>query len=368
VCILDQQFRHLTRSNQMKRALSSLTVLLVALSSPAFAAGANSADPTQAAKEFVRHGTVEYSKQHWDAARADFLKAWELKQHYAIAANLGDVEMKLGLYRDAAEHWKYALANLPAEHAEKRADAEASLKECRSHLSAVRLAVSVAGAAVTLDGHEVPPEALSDELLVEPGPHKLEAQKAGYLVSAHEFTASAGESREVGLDLVPEPPPSDRAAVHPSTGTAPAAPTPDEGSAHSSARVWVLVGGGAATVSAAGVGTYFSLHQSSLASDGKQLQTELDQDSPTLAASNSECAPMASMRPAACDKLAQNLSARTSASNAATVSWVAAGALGAATIVTYLLWPAQNDAPSQGKVALAPWLVGAKGGSMSVEF
>ena len=157
----------------MKFPKYPVILLLLFGSHSAIAGSSSQDDATQAAKEFVRQGTAEYTKQHWEAARVSFLKAWELKQHYAIAANLGDVELKLGRYREAAEHLKYTLANLPPERAEKRADAEASLKECRAHLSAVRVSVSVVGAVVKLDGQDVPPGALSDELLLEPGPTSL---------------------------------------------------------------------------------------------------------------------------------------------------------------------------------------------------
>src|SRR5450432_3751077 len=100
----------------MKRPIFRVIIILGLIS---HAAGATASDPTLAAKELVRQGSAEYSKQHWEAARASFQKAWELKRHYAIAANLADVELKLGRYREAAEHLEYALANLPPEHADR---------------------------------------------------------------------------------------------------------------------------------------------------------------------------------------------------------------------------------------------------------
>ena len=43
-------------------------------------------------------------KKDWTAAHAAFLEAWKLNEHYQIAANLGSMEIKLGRFRDAAEH------------------------------------------------------------------------------------------------------------------------------------------------------------------------------------------------------------------------------------------------------------------------
>jgi tetratricopeptide (TPR) repeat protein len=352
----------------MKRLRLPIAILLLGLSSPAVAAGMGTQDSTQAVKELVRQGTAEYTKQHWEAARAAFLKAWELKQHYAIAANLGDVELKLGRYREAAEHIKYALANLPPEHAERRSDAEASLKECRAHLSAVRVSVSVTGTTVRLDGQEVPQEVLADELLLDPGPHKLEGEKAGYLVSSRDFLAAAGESREVRLDLSPQPPPADVSELGVGTANKPAE---NMSEAHSSRPAWILISGGAATVVAAGLGTYFSLHASSLASDSKQISAQIDQESTATAiGTNSQCATNAAMRPEACDRLMQNNSQRTHTLNAATASWVASGVLGVATVVAYLVWPTRSGdtTPKSARVVIAPWLADARGGMMQLSF
>jgi hypothetical protein len=355
----------------MKRPVFRV-ILLLALISPA--AGATASDPTQAAKELVRQGSAEYSKQHWEAARALFLKAWELKRHYAIAANLADVELKLGRYREAAEHLEYALANLPPEHADRRADAEASLKECRAHLSTVHVSVSVAGAAVRLDGRELASEVLSDEILLDPGPHKLEAEKSGYLISSREFTATAGEAREIRLELVPQPPPSNIGPVATSR-VAPVVPTAHNSASssvdHGSPRTWVFVGGSAATVVAAGLGVFFTLRESSLKSDSNKLQTQVSAEgSPALVATNSECAAGAPMRPAACDQLVQTNDKQTSAGVAANASWIAAGVLGVATVATYLLWPTDREDSRRkaGRFTVAPWLIGPRGGALQLDF
>ena len=100
-----------------------VALLAFALCRPAGADSVSEEDKAAAVKELVKQGTAEYMKKNWEAARVDFLKAWELKQHYAIAGSLAQIEMKLGRYQDAAEHLKYAIANLPPDHADKRAEA-----------------------------------------------------------------------------------------------------------------------------------------------------------------------------------------------------------------------------------------------------
>src|ERR1700742_4017684 len=96
-----------------------------------------------AIKELMRTGIGEYRKNHLEAARTAFASAWELRHHTAIAASLADVEMKLGRFRDAAEHWQYYLASSPPD----RAEAEAQLAECSKHVG--RIDVTVEPAAAT---------------------------------------------------------------------------------------------------------------------------------------------------------------------------------------------------------------------------
>lgn len=351
----------------MRTALLPAALLLAfSLSAPAIAAEGVSPDDNRAVKELVKQGTSEYTKQNWEAARVAFAKAWDMKQHYAIAANLGEVELKLKMYRAAAEHLKFAIANVPPEHGEKRKIAEASLVECRAHLSTVRVSVNVLEATVRLDGHEI---AYSDqsELLIDPGPHKLTAEKAGYLVAARAFSASAGESREVRLDLTPQPPAADAPDLnaHAQPQAAPPLRKADEDESHSDGRVWILVGGGAATAIAAGLGTYFTVHGSSLADRTSALQDEIARSSPSD--DPNQCA--AAMPPGACAALVHNLDERQSNSNARNAAWVTAGALGVATVVTYLVWPTGSAQPkNSGRVLVAPMLAGARGGVLQISF
>src|SRR4051812_35204786 len=55
-----------------------------------------------------------------DTARAYTLlvKAWSLKRHFQVAANLGLTELDLGKHRDAAEHLAYFLREATSVSAE----------------------------------------------------------------------------------------------------------------------------------------------------------------------------------------------------------------------------------------------------------
>jgi hypothetical protein len=347
--------------------LLALTLVLLLLA-PATRA-ASPADSAPGVPELLKQGSAEYAQHHWEAARLAFLQAWELNPHYAIAGSLADVELKLGRYRDAAEHLKYALANLPPEHPEKRAEAEASLTECRAHLTAVRVLVSGILVLVKLDDQALPVQSLRDEILLDPGPHKLVAEQRGYLTAKREFNAVAGESMEFRFDLVPLPIGSDAESGR--SAHLAARETQVKAPAHTPARTWVLVGGGAATVLAAGLGTYFTIRYFALKSESETTLAQVQaQGSPALAAKGSECLPGTPMRPTACDHLRRTVDARVTAGNVADVSLITAGALGVATLATYLLWPTAHDGTVQKHtgMSITPWLTGARGGALQVDF
>jgi len=159
-------------------------------------------DPAIAeARSWVKVATAEYARANWQAALEAYSKAWNAKQHFTIAANLADVEYRLGKYRDAATHLQFFIAHLPPEYANQRAGAEQRLEQCKSHLIGVRVTVNVPGATVLLDGVELGRAPLPEEIWLEPGSHSLEAQSLGYTGARRDFSASLGESREVSLAL-----------------------------------------------------------------------------------------------------------------------------------------------------------------------
>lgn len=83
-------------------------------------------------------------------AHAELLKAWELKRHWQIAANLGEVELRLGKLREAAEHLEYFLREAKDVQAEEIQRAEEMLREARRRIEAEQRASEAApGPALT---------------------------------------------------------------------------------------------------------------------------------------------------------------------------------------------------------------------------
>src|SRR5512142_1807079 len=110
----------------------------------------------QKVREFVSAAALAYSKSDWGAAREAYLQAWQLSPHPLIAANLGDVEVKLDLCTEAAAHLQYFLDNVPTgTAAEKLSNAKEQFAACRARVTSVIISTNVTGSAVTIDSQAV---------------------------------------------------------------------------------------------------------------------------------------------------------------------------------------------------------------------
>jgi hypothetical protein len=159
------------------------------------ASGRASADDAMAdtARELFMKGARAAEQQKWDQCRAALLAALAVKPHPQVAGNLGGCELKLKLYRDAAEHLAYSLRELkPDAPPERRVNGEAALREAQAKVEAIRLSVNVSGAEVRVDGRVVGRAPFLDPVFVEPGAHTIEALQDGFPAVRVTVEAKAG--------------------------------------------------------------------------------------------------------------------------------------------------------------------------------
>lgn len=195
----------------MKNILALCFVTTLALGSRAVHAG----DPTESSAEahaltaragtLYDEGVVLYKKGQWADAHASFLAAWGIHKHWQIAANLANVELKLGKPRDAAEHAAYYLRNAPGD---RRARAQALLDKVTAEVGKLKVRVSVQGADITVDGRPIGVAPLADEVFVDPGKHSIEARLGDYEAGRAEVEVARGASKEVMITLVKKAVPS----------------------------------------------------------------------------------------------------------------------------------------------------------------
>jgi len=320
---------------------------------PVFAPAAEqplSAESQQQIRSLVNESAAASAKNDWEAAHSALLKAWDIKPLPMIAANLGYVEIKMSRYREAAEHLRFFIDKAPADHPERRADAEQQLTECRKHVAVIQVIADLDGVQVTMDGSEIGQTPLPNQLIVDPGAHTIEVTRLGYQSESRSISLEAGDDTALRFTLVAEPgvaiqsaPAVQALAVQPLVAERPGIQP----------RTWALIGGSAATAVSLGIGIGYRLRANRFESDANSTTAKLG--------SSLACADPTGDAQTLCPQLKSTLRQQDTAVNVSTGCFVAAGVLGVATAVTYLWWPKRKPKPSQpmkSELGVAPLTLG----------
>lgn len=320
------------------RTFAISLVLATALlgAGPAFA----QEDAADAATLF-KQGKELYGEGKYQEAYEAYNKAWELQQGFDIAGNLGNVEMKLGKYSDAAVHLRYVIANLPPSYDPERRDAVLSrtkelLNEALTHVALVTVAIEPEGASVSVDGKEIGTTPLADELVLSKGEHKLVAKLDGHETLEHTIDAKGGSKETLRMSL--------KAA---GSGDVPKKPG-EEGadSADDGPSIPIVIVGAVLGLGAVGAGIGLHVAAGGKASDREDLAASLSDQSACGAA-----AP-----PPECQEISDLTDDESTFSAAGTALLIGGGVIVAATIV-YLVWPRGGDdeEPEEAALQLLPW-------------
>lgn len=310
----------------------------------------------ESAREWMKQGAAYYSQGEWELARRAFLRAWESKRHYAISANLAEVELKLARYREAALHLSFALVHLPPDRFDERNLAREELAECGRHLVSLRVTSNVENALLKLDGEEYGRTPLKTMVWVEPGWHSLVLMHPGYRTRTTEFSRGPGELVVLGLELE-QLTLARRRLV--STGRPQSASSPPrDSSSGPEPRTWVLLGGGALTMFAAGAGVGYSFKSAAAHDTANELHT-------MLVGQGASCAPPSTTYGAQCASLRAKNGEWRDSRVIAGAFFGAAGGLGLATVVTMLLLPGSHARqPSSADLMILPALARGQFGAV----
>jgi hypothetical protein len=329
----------------MRRCLIAGLLLLIA-------ATAGAQTPADAADAYFREGNSLYKEQRWAEARSAYESAWRLKKAHDVAANLAYAEMKLGRWRDAAEHLSFAVKNWPPTgKADKRDYAVERFQIAKQEVGTLAIQVEPPRAEVLVDGVVVGQSPLGDEVFVEPGSHTVEAKRAGYQDAKQLVQAAKGSAQTVTLALAAAPPPPP-----PSTGTVPVPRPPPwrPGPA-------LIIPAGALAAGGIAIGAGLTVAANGKASDVRAMQGNLKQGGNAY-----PCAGASGTTATTCSKLRDTATAQQTLSDGAFASFVTGGAfalvaagLGIWTTVT------PRDAGPKSALSVAP-VVGAGAGGVVV--
>lgn len=325
----------------MARSIRVALVVALALAAPSVTR-AEPAKPTAAeldrAAELFKKAKTLHGSGKLDQARDLYTQAWALHRSPDIAANLAACELALNRYRDAAEHFDFALRHLLAGTTQdQKARLTEGFEKAKKEIAALRLDVQPAGATVVIDGITIGTSPINDDAFVEPGKRKIRVTKAGHETYVGSFTVAKAENKTVRVALE-----ANAAGSAPSAGTpppgsngsksGPASAAGDTGGKPQSAvPAYVALSAG---IVGLGAGIGFLVAASGKESDKEALLDEIP--------GTNKCGPGT----VAAEKCAEVTSLADDAKQFRTFGYVGFGVAAAGGVLAFLLWPRSSDSSS----------------------
>ena len=279
--------------------------------------------------------------KHQEAYEA-YKRAFELRESYDIAGNLGNVEVKLGHFKDAVKHLRFVLDKLPPsmdpqKRKRVRDKTQKRIDEAMQHVAIAEIATEPQGADVSVDGESVGKTPLAEPLYLDKGKHTITVELDGYHTLKREVDLPAGSDKSFALSL---------SAL--SGGDSPdGGPDQSAGGPH-----WIIVGTGLGIGAAAvGVGIALIAVAAGKGSDRDALAASL-----TTTGSASACS--GASPPSQCTEL-QTLNDDERTFRAAGIGMLVGGGAVLAAAGIYALIPSGSDdagwriAPGPGHAGLA---------------
>jgi hypothetical protein len=317
--------------------------------------GEQAAADVERAEQHFKKGTRAFESEKYSEAYASMRTAWDLAPSYRTAAGLGQVELHLAQFRDAAEHLSYCLRHYPVDgDPAVRAHVEQGLLQAREHVAALRVRVNVEGADVAVDGSTAGKSPLDGLLFVEPGSHTVTASRDGKLAKATvEGHVRATEEVELAVPLATEVPVAALAAPPPGEGPK------DSGTASSAGlppSSWVLIVGGSLTAISLGTSVAFYVKGSNAGDDADALAS--------LIPGNSDCRNPSGQLAAACIAANEKYDDRNDANRIGLISAIGAGVFATATAVTFFALRSSERSHAAAAAPLSFGFRAASGGGI----
>jgi hypothetical protein len=312
------------------KTLGCALALAVSVASSATAQsqpGPTGADAAQQADDHFLKGKAFMKAGNTRGAYEEYKAAWGLRKTYDTAANLGNVELQLGMPRDAAEHMAYALRSyaVTGTTPDKLERMKQVFAQARAQVGGITVKVSVDGAEVFVDDRSVGRSPIADELFVDPGSHVVTAQLQGFDPARTSVAVDKGGSQAATLTLT-------RTAAPPPTSTGQPPPLPAR------PNKIVLVTGGVTAGAAVVIGAVLLGVAAAKGSTVSSLQAQVQQEGGCASATAG----------ANCTDLSSALTSKRTLGNTGLWTLVAGGGVGAATLVYGLVGGAKAPPPKSG--------------------
>lgn len=199
------------------RVSSRLAIALIALlyapyavraqSATPAAAGTESSEALQQARQAFEEGTALAAQERWFDAAAAFRRSRSFMERSSTVFNLASVLFRLGAFVEAERAIQDYFAIAAADD-KQRAEAERLKGLITEGLVRIELHVEPADSTVRIDAAEQPGQGATRKLQLDPGSHVLAVRHEGYHEHSERIETQAGQALrlEVKLDPLPATP------------------------------------------------------------------------------------------------------------------------------------------------------------------
>jgi len=188
----------------MKRNVSTIIAgLLFILTSSAMAAGpADSANATEKARASFHHGVQLYGEGSFEAALAEFRKAYQITPNYRLLYNIAQTYFDLHDYVSSSKNLKqYVQESGNDLTATRRAEVSELNQKLEERIAYVAVVCNVEGADIQVDDISVGVSPLASTVAVNAGPRRISAVKPGYTMATRMVTVVGREKAKVEVDI-----------------------------------------------------------------------------------------------------------------------------------------------------------------------
>lgn len=170
---------------------------------PASSTRAESARVELARVHFQR-GVNLYRAGAYDAAFAEFMRAYDLAPNHRILYNLAQVQAQRHDYVEALSFFQRYLAAGERLSPERAEEVRAEIAELSRRVSRLLVEINVDDAQLFVNGQSAGELPRDEPLLLNAGVHRLRVEKDGYVGASRVVTLAGGEQLDVSLELIAE--------------------------------------------------------------------------------------------------------------------------------------------------------------------
>jgi PEGA domain-containing protein len=168
-------------------------------------AGGESAPLVAAARSHFLRGVQLYRSEAYDAALAEFSRAYESAPNYRILYNLAQIQAQRHDYVEALKLFRRYVADGAGDVAEARvSEVEAEISELEQRISRLRVETNTDDARLFINDTWVGVLPQTEPLLVNAGIYRVRAEKAGYISAWRVVTLTGGDDLTLNLELSAE--------------------------------------------------------------------------------------------------------------------------------------------------------------------